>query len=270
MLHYGRFRDSLLDYKPAVMGRSMSNESPLFKIGDTTIRVTEWIAYARMNRYSAERNALKTYPELMDEFVKNSLYQYYRAHLEDFNEDFRNQMAEFTDGNLFFEIMQQEVWNKAQTDSADLVALYEKNKSQYNWKQSADAIIFFCSDDITAKSLAERIKKNPAAWKTAVEAVNEKVVADSARYEWSQIPGLGKATPKAGAITSLTINPTDKTTSFSLIGNVYAQPSQRSFNEAKGLVMNDYQTLLEEEWIKALKKKYPVVIDQKVLSQISK
>ena len=45
---------------------------------------------------------------------------------------------------------------------------------------------------------------------------------------------------------------------------------QRSFNEAKGLVINDYQALLEDQWTAALKKKYPVVIDQKVLSNISK
>ena len=80
-------------------------------------------------------------------------------HLEDFNDDFRNQMDEFRDGNLFFEIMQQEVWNKAQNDSAALLALYEKNKSQYNWKQSADAVIFFCSDEGTAKTLDGSVKE---------------------------------------------------------------------------------------------------------------
>jgi len=35
-------------------------------------------------------------------------------------------------------------------------------------------------------------------------------------------------------------------------------------------VMNDYQTQLEQEWIRGLKKKYPVVVDQKVLASISK
>jgi peptidyl-prolyl cis-trans isomerase SurA len=51
---------------------------------------------------------------------------------------------------------------------------------------------------------------------------------------------------------------------------VYPQVEQRSFNDAKGLVMNDYQTILEEEWIKELRKKYPVTVDQKVLNQIAK
>ncbi len=263
------YSDSLLDFKPAGIGKNLTSESPVFKIGDSTFRVGDWIGYAQVNRYKSDRTTLKTYPELMDDFSKNGLYQYYRLHLEDFNDDFRNQMAEFRDGNLFFEIMQQEVWNKAQNDSLALQALYDKNKSQYNWKQSADAVIFFCSDEATAKTLADQVKKDPVNWKKTVETMSEKVVADSARYEWAQIPGIDK-TPKEGTISSLTVNSTDKTASFALIIKVYENPSPRSFNEAKGLVMNDYQTQLEQEWIQGLKKKYPVKIDQKVLSTIAK
>ncbi len=47
-------------------------------------------------------------------------------------------------------------------------------------------------------------------------------------------------------------------------------PVQSDFNEAKGLVINDYQAILEQQWNEALRKKYPVVIDQKVLAEISK
>lgn len=262
------FSDSLLDYRPGGIGRSINDSTALFKIGDSTFKAGEWIGYAQINRYKADRS-LKAYPELMDEFVKNGMYHYYRNHLEDFNEGFRNQMTEFRDGNLFFEIMQQEVWNKAQTDSTALQALYEKNKSKYNWQQSADAVIFFCTDEATAKTLSAQLKKEPAAWKKATEALSDKVVADSARYEWSQIPGIDK-NPKEGTITPLTVNPTDKTTSFAFINKVYEQSSPRSFNEAKGLVMNDYQAQLEDEWVKALKKKYPVVVDQKVLQGLMK
>ncbi len=262
--------DSLLDRRPAGIGRSMNLQSALFKIGDTTMRVADWITYVQMNRYTPDRSSLKTYPDLMDEFSKSVLYQYYRDHLEDFNNEFREQMDEFRDGNLFFEIMQQEVWNKAQGDSTALLALYEKNKTLYNWKQSADAVIFFCSDEATAKTLSDQLKKNPVGWKTAVEAVNEKVVADSARYEWAQIPGMGQTKPQTGAITPITPNTTDKTASFALISKVYPIAENRTFNEAKGLLMNDYQTWLEAEWIKKLKIKYPVTVDQKVLAEISK
>ena len=96
------------------------------------------------------------------------------------------------------------------------------------------------------------------------------VVADSSRYEWAQLPGLDKTTPKAGMLTPQVVNPTDNTASFAYIVKVYTGSSPRTFNEAKGLVMNDYQAWLEEQWIKGLRKKYPVIIDEKVLESISK
>ena len=51
--------------------------------------------------------------------------------------------------------------------------------------------------------------------------------------------------------------------------NVYDQPAQRSFEEARGLVINDYQAVLEAQWIKSLKKKYPVKINEKLLHTLA-
>lgn len=262
--------DSLLDNKLAGAGKGLANSSNVFTIGNTNYSVAQWVNYAQYNRLKPDRSGIRPYTEVMDEFSKNSMYQYYRLHLEDFNEDFRSQMAEFKDGNLFFEIMQQEIWNKAQSDSAALLKLYEKNKAAYNWAASADAIVFFCSDQSTAQALHEKIKKNAAEWKKEVALVAEKVVADSSRYEWAQLPGLHKTVPKVGMTTPVSINTTDNTASFTYIVTVHSQPSPRSFAEAKILVINDYQTVLEDEWIKALKKKYPVTIDEKVWKSIAK
>ncbi len=264
------FTDSIFDRTPLGIGKDLNYQSPLFTVGDTTIRTQDWINYAQANRHKADRSGVKSYPVLMDEFGKQVMYQYYRDHLEDFNDEFRYQMDEFRDGNLFFEIKQQEVWNKAQSDTTALLALYEKNKTDYYWKQSADAVIFFCADATVAKSMADKLKKAPSAWRSAIEEEGEKVVADSARYEWTLIPGLGQGIPKDGAITNITENKTDNTASFAYIAKVHAQAEPRTFNEAKGLVMNDYQELLEKEWISKLKKKYPVVINKKVLASISK
>ena len=71
-------------------------------------------------------------------------------------------------------------------------------------------------------------------------------------------------------LTTPLINKTDNTASFAYIIKVYPQPMTRTFAEAKGLVINDHQAILEEEWTKQLRKKYPVVVDEKVLESISK
>jgi peptidyl-prolyl cis-trans isomerase SurA len=39
-------------------------------------------------------------------------------------------------------------------------------------------------------------------------------------------------------------------------------PRNKTFEEARGLSISDYQNYLEEEWLKELKKKYPVVVNE--------
>lgn len=263
--------DSVLEQKPmSPAGRTIIATTPMFSIGDSVYNATHWVNYANTYRYKQDGSGAKPHNQVRDEWERFAMVNYFKDHLEFFNDDFRYQMGEFRDGNLFFEIMQQEVWNKAQTDTAALLALYEKNKATYLWKQSADAVIFFCSDETIAKAVNEQVKKKPADWKKIAEQYTEKIIADSSRFEWEQIPSLGKTVPKAGMITAPELNKTDNTASFAYIINVYTKPLQRSFTEARGLVISDYQTILEQKFDEMLKKKYPVVIDQKVLAIISR
>ena len=166
--------------------------------------------------------------------------------------------------------MQQDIWNKAQADTAALERYFTNNKTKYNWKESADAVIFFCSDINTAKMAYDQLKKDPSKWRSIADALSEKVVADSSRYEWSQIPNNDKSALRAGMITGTVTNTGDNSASFAYIVRLHPQSQPRSFSEARGLVINDYQNELEEKWITELKKKYPVVVDQKVLESISK
>ena len=262
--------DSLLDNKRLVSPVTITRQTPLFSIGDNTYTVDDYITYAQTWRYKPDGTGAKPYRQVMDEFMRHQGEQYYRSHLEDFNPEFRAQMEEFKDGNLFFEIMQREIWGKAQNDSAALENYYAQNKTRYNWKKSADAIVFFCSDEGSEKALYDQVKKNPLKWKTASDALAEKVVADSSRYELQQIPNAGSALMQAGMVTTPVKNKTDGSVSFAYVIKTYPANMPRNYSEAKGLVINDYQAELDKQWVAELKKKYPVTIDEKVFQQIAK
>jgi peptidyl-prolyl cis-trans isomerase SurA len=262
--------DSLLDRKRMASAVSITNATPLFSIGGQIFTVGDYITYAKSWRFKSDGSGPKPFKQVMDEFIHHAGEEYYRNHLEDFNTDFRNQMNEFKDGNLFFEIMQREVWGKAQTDTVALENYYEKNKDRYKWKESADAIIFFCSDETSGKSLYDEIKKNPSNWRAASNAFAEKVVTDSSRYEFEQIPNAAKDPVEKGLVTAPLKNATDGSVSFAYIEKTYPADLPRNYNDAKGLVINDYQTELDKKWIVELKKKYPVKIDEKIFTQISK
>lgn len=264
------YTDSLIDRRPLGIGKNIDKNAPLFQIGDSTLKMPQWINYVQTYRFKPDGSGLKSHEQIMEDCIHATVLSYYRKHMEQYNDEFRYQMDEFRDGNLFFEIMQREVWNKSQSDSVKLVALYEKDPKKYMWKQSADAIIFFCSDQGISGLVYDAVKKDPDNWKKAISPYSEKVVSDSNRYEWSQIPSASAAPFTKGMLTEPVINNNDNTASFAYILNVFPQPMQRTFSEAKGQLINDYQKQLEDVWLKKLKKKYPVVINQKVLAEISK
>jgi len=62
--------------------------------------------------------------------------EYYKNNLESFNKDFAFQMKEFKEGNLLFEIMQCNVWDKAASDSVGLRKYFNSHKNNYWWQNS--------------------------------------------------------------------------------------------------------------------------------------
>lgn len=264
------YTDSMIDRRPLGAGKNIDKKTPLFRIGDSVFSMPDWISYVQTNRFKTDGSGMKSHEQIMDDCIHTVVKGYYRKHLEQYNEEFRYQMKEFRDGNLFFEIMQREVWNKSQSDSTALAALYNKNPKKYMWKPGAEAVVFFCSDQAVLNSVYDAIQKNPGNWQKIIEPYSEKVVADSGRYEWPQIPTEEKTSFEPGMITKPLVNNNDNTASFAYILKVYSQPMQRSYSEAKGLLITDYQAQLEDKWVASLKKKYPVVINKKILAEISK
>ena len=46
-------------------------------------------------------------------------------------------------------------------------------------------------------------------------------------------------------------------------------PEPKQLNESRGQITSDYQNYLEKEWLKELKQKYPVEVDNSLLSRIN-
>jgi peptidyl-prolyl cis-trans isomerase SurA len=246
----------------------LNGSSELMQIGSKKFLVSDWISYAQTFRYKTDGSGIKPYPQLWDEFVQAMALNYYQNNLEKYSEEFHDQINEFRDGNLFFEIMQREVWGPAQTDSIALVSYFEKNRNKYNWNPSVDAVIFYANDMATAKTFTNELKKSPSSWHSLISNYEEKIAADSSRFELVQIPNPTKLALQPGTITSPQLNKADNTASFAYIISNYNKTEPRNFADARGLVINDYQIELEKNWVEQLKKKYAVAINEKVLNNL--
>ncbi|HEU4902108.1 MAG TPA: peptidylprolyl isomerase [Flavisolibacter sp.] len=262
------YSDSVLKYQVPKTRISLQPTTPLLKIGNQKLSVSDWTTYAQMHLYKPDGSGARPYTQLWDDFVQTTALNYYQDHLENFNEEFRRQSTEFAEGNLFFEIMQRQVWTPAQTDSAALAAYYQKHKAAYNWKESADAVLFYAANEQAAKEFYSAVAKKPADWRTVLNNYAEQITADSNRFEISQLPRQENASVAEGTLTSPVINKADNTASFAYVMHLHKGTEPRNFADAKGLVINDYQTQLEKQWLERLKKKYPVSVNQKVWSDV--
>ena len=264
------YLDSILASKTPSLANPVNKSTALFSVGHSTKVVNDFVTYSISNRYKADGTGMKTFSQLNEDFQKNAVMEYYREHLEELNEEFNMQMKELKEGNLFFDIMMREVWSKAQSDTAGQQAFYKQNTNRYKWNYSADAAIFYCADDATAKSFRDMLVKDKSKWREVLENFSDKITADSARVEITKIPGAQKATAKAGTITPLVKNKDDNSSSFALIFNIYPLPGQKTFADARGDVISDFQDSIDKKWIAELKKKYPVKLNQEVLKNIAK
>ncbi|MBM3432838.1 MAG: hypothetical protein FJX92_07580 [Bacteroidetes bacterium] len=270
-----QYSDSLLDRKSmTTKGKSIQPNTVLFTIGkDLSKKIhtaSNWVEYATNFRYQPDGSGLKSHSQVRSEWEQNLMVEYYRNNLEYFNDEYRDQLTEFRDGNLFFEIMQREVWDKAQSDTSGQRQLFNKQPGKYTWRASAEVVLFFCSDVNAAKDLHARIQAKSSNWKNESLAFGERVFTDSARVEWEQIPNLQGKTPVVGQLLDPVINQIDNNATFAYVLQVYPQPGPKTFEEARGNVISDLQLELENNWDLQLRKKYPVKVNQKVLASLMK
>ncbi len=267
-----RYADSVISNPGSQTGNiktyPIANKA-IYLFDNTVLTGKDWLDFVRTYKGGGELYRGENNEALVDKFVSSTVIDYYKKNLELYNADFRYQMEEFKDGNVLFEIMERNIWGKASADEAGLQKLYAQNKARYLWEASANIILFNCvNKDIAHEARASLLSGTD--WKKIVEAGNNNIQADSGRFELTQIPVTIDAQMKPGQVTEPNVSPVDGNVSFVKLVKYNAADLQRSFDEAKGLVINDYQNTLEEKWILELKKKYPVKINEDVFQTLLK
>ncbi|NJK86145.1 MAG: hypothetical protein HC906_09405 [Bacteroidales bacterium] len=53
-----------------------------------------------------------------------------------------------------------------------------------------------------------------------------------------------------------------------IVVNKLLPPGVKLLEEAKGIITADYQTYLETEWVKTLREKYKITVNQDVLKKV--
>lgn len=258
---------SLINNKNVTLG-NVNENSTLFSFDNNSkVKARDWILYIKNSNKTIPGEMHESYKKIFPEFINASVISNYASRLQNYSTAFKKQIEEFKEGNLLFEIMQRKVWTKASADTSGLKDFYNKHKEKYFWKASVEAIIFSCSNKSMADNSILQLKKGKK-WREIVSENPSQTQADSGRFELGQIPVVDRTNFISGLITMPVVNKNDGTALFSKILKVYPAHEPRSFEDSRGLAINDYQNYLEQKWIEQLKKKYPVKVNEKVFGEL--
>lgn len=244
--------------------KAIKPETVLFQFTGRKFTVTDWIGFLESKDILPGTGAAG-YSKLMNDFIQASCTEYYRAHIEEFDPSISEQVKEFNEANMLFYIMDKHVWSKASNDTAGLKKYYEQHKSNYTWQKSVTALVVSVPGKVMADSIALKIKNNPSKWRSIVASYKE-VYADSGRFDVNELPV--KVKPEANFQTLPESNEGGNVYTFVHVLSFNDKPEQKSFEEARGIVINDYQEEIEKDWIKSLKTTYPVSINGPVLKAL--
>jgi peptidyl-prolyl cis-trans isomerase SurA len=207
--------------------------------------------------------------QIYEKWVEEVVVAYEDARLESSHVEFRNLLHEYRDGILLFDLTDQKVWSKAVKDTAGLRAFYEKNKNNYMWDERADVTTYRCIDEKTAAEVRKMLAKGKTE-KEITETINKTSQLNLSVENVMYLKGENKNINenwKQGIVAKDIKDDKDGKILVIKVNKILPK-TPKNINEAKGLITADYQMNLEKEWIAYLKNKYPVKINEDVLSTI--
>jgi len=214
---------------------------------------------------SVDMIVLSIYKKYTDE----KALEYEEVILETKYEDFKNLMQEYNDGIMLFDLTDKKVWTRAVTDTAGLEAFHQLNNTKYMWKERLMIHTVSCLDEKT-KIAAMKMAKSGKSKEDIGAKFNKKlkgtVVFEMSKHE----KGSNNKMDLLWSSKGVSDLPNENNTYKFIIVDGVVGPEPKTLKEAKGMVTSDYQNHLEKEWLKEMRSKYPVSLNQKAIDNLFK
>jgi peptidyl-prolyl cis-trans isomerase SurA len=251
----------ILTFGAAIQEKKLG-KTELFKVNASSYTVGDLVNFMQTKEMTPK--GIGTFFELwLDKFTEATLAKTEEEDLEKNNKAYQMLLKEYRDGILLFSLTNQEVWQKGLNDSLGQQAFFEKNTQKYQWKGRVQAYLTKVNDASKLENARKYLQNKGfdtdsfAAFEADYRSnYPDAYATESGTFEYEAHPILSKVdlnTPYQELVI-------EGTSYVLVVGKVYP-PGPRKFEEARGLIIRDYQEFLEQALTKRLKEKYPIQIN---------
>ena len=227
------------------------------------IHIVKWIDRRQGVSFEEKREQLLNYLEKNGNCTWKELSAEQKEELE-----FRVQ--ELQDGLLAAYLSQKyqsgdEAWNED-----DLERFFKQHKSDYAWElPHYRGAVIHCKDRKTASAIKKQLKKKPVSqWKDILHTLtgddaSSKVRMEAGVFQIGTNRYIDKLVFKCGSFQPEPDLP------YTFVMGKKLKKGPESYEDVREAVVKDYLTVYEDAWLKDLKRKYKVEINQEVLKTVN-
>lgn len=220
------------------------------------------------------RGAYQPNPAVATELLKEAFPAFYNSTLVEAEKDwlyaneadYRNLIKEYHDGSLLYEISVRKVWDKASKDKEGLEAYFNSHRQDYRWDAPrVKGLLIQAAGDSVANAVRERLTQ-----------LGGDTVITTLRKEFKGVASVERVLAPKGQNAMVDnlmfggpkVEPSNSkyTEYFLYDARVLDEPEE--VGDVRGMVTNDYQNMLESEWIEDLKNRYAVKVNEKELKKV--
>ncbi|MFC2112263.1 peptidylprolyl isomerase [Bacteroidota bacterium] len=250
-------------------------DGTLFTIGDRAISQEAFTRYIDSHQGGRKMSIHVFVFNSYTKFIEEQVLQYEEDQLPEKYPDFKHLVQEYHDGILLFDLTDQLVWSKAVEDTVGLEAFYAEHKDNYQWEKRMDATLYMVRDKEVANFVIGLLESSKTK-KLSPEDLRSKANIEfndstclSFEFRKLESGDLSLADNMDWNQDKISKVETKEEKAIFLVNNKILKASTKKLEECRGLVTADYQNHLEKVWIASLREKYPVTVNQDLLSKIN-
>lgn len=201
---------------------------------------------------------------------KLAILEYEESVLEAKYPDYKALLKEYHDGIILYEVMSDQVWNKAIKDTAGLRSYFEQNRDNYMWPRRYDAVVYECSSLKYASAAYKMLKKKKNTSKNILDKLN-------ATSELNVKVKMNKLDPEQYKPLKDREFLRGRNKPFEFEGKFYVVElkaelpiMRKELTETKGPVTSDYQNFLEKKWMEEITKNHVIKVYDDILYNLNK
>mgnify|MGYP006284587393 CR=1 FL=1 len=257
------------------IGVTRGFDEPLFRIGDHVVKTTAFAEHIDERQRREEQIPIRNYVnQLFRKFREKEILAYEKSRLPEKYPEYRYIVQEYHDGILLFDLMDEKVWTRAVEDTAGLEAFFEKHREDYMWDRRASGVIVKCDSTVDAERVyrnADKLTRKFWPWdedKLRKKFCESDTLACIELDPFKVEKGTHEQVDKLGMKPGIgELHRENGKTRFVIIREIL-EPQPKKLDETRGQVISDYQDHLEDRWVQKLREKYPVEVNEELLSEI--